>query len=764
MLDDLRVLDHSSGIAGPYCTKLLADAGADVVEVPPDGGDPLAGQGSGGLFEFLHRAKRSVTDRWGLLRGADILVTDQPVDVAALLRRQPRLVAVTLSPFGNDGPLAGAPSTEFTLQAWCGSTGQRGLPDEPPLAAGGRLGEWLTGGCAAVGALAAAREARRSGEGEHVDVAMLDVMATTMVTFPTVFASFAGWPAVTGTGRVVEVPSIEPSSDGFVVFTTNSAQQFADFLVMIERPDLLEDAGLRSAASRFARRGEFLAAVRDYTTRHSTEELLARAALFRIPAAPVLHGGNVEAFEQFAARGVFEDLPGGGRAPRVPYRIAGRPVRAPGPPAPEPGADDGSVDWPARAATAGTRHWALPLDGLRVLDCTAWWAGPSATNVLAALGADVVKVESTARPDLMRYSSSRPPTDPDWWEWGALFHSVNLNKRAVTVDLRRPEGVVLFERLAAGADVVVENYTPRVMEQFGLGWERLHELNPSLLMVRMPAFGLDGPWRERTGFAQTMESLSGMAWLTGRPDGPPVLVRGACDPLAGFHAVFATLVALDARDRDGRGRLVEATMVEAALNAAAEQVMEHGRTGMLLTRHGNRDGNLAPQNVYRCAGDDEWVAVSVADDRQWRALATLIGEPGWVSDPALAEVAGRREQEDRIDERLSRWTAPLTSEEAARRLVAAGVPAAPVVAPRDLARHPQLRHRRLFEDEVHPVTGTHEIPVLPLRFGHVDRWLRRPSPTLGQHNAEVLGEIEPDQARLAALEAEGVLGTRPAGG
>lgn len=187
MLDRLVVLDHSTGIAGPYCTKLLADAGAEVVEVPPEGGDPLAGQGSGGLYEFLHRSKRVASGPWSSLPEADVLVTDQDVDVTGLRRRH-------------------------------------------------------------VGALAAVREARRSGEGEHVDVAMLDVMATTMVTYPSVFASFGGWPTGSGTGRVVEVPSIEPSSDGFVVFTTNSAQQFADFLVMIERPDLLEDEGLRRAA------------------------------------------------------------------------------------------------------------------------------------------------------------------------------------------------------------------------------------------------------------------------------------------------------------------------------------------------------------------------------------------------------------------------------------------------------------------------------------------------------------------------------------
>ena len=231
---------------------------------------------------------------------------------------------------------------------------------------------------------------------------------------------------------------------------------------------------------------------------------------------------------------------------------------------------------------------------------------------------------------------------------------MNVGKQAITLDLARPEGVETFERLALTADVLVENYTPRVMEQFGLGWERLHEINPDLIMVRMPAFGLDGPWRDRTGFAQTMECLTGMAWLTGFADGPPVLVRGACDPLAGMHSVIATLLALIERDRSGGGRLVETAMVEAALNAAAEQVVEFGATGELLQRDGNRGPVAAPQGVYPCAGEDRWVAIAVTTDGQWRSLCSVLGNPTWTDEDALADAEGRRRLHDRIDRRTER--------------------------------------------------------------------------------------------------------------
>jgi crotonobetainyl-CoA:carnitine CoA-transferase CaiB-like acyl-CoA transferase len=763
MLEGVRVVDLTTDIAGPYCTKVLADAGADVVKVEPPAGDPLRTWRSGALFEFLNTSKRSVHgEADDLVAAADLLVAGAPVDVDALWQANPALVVVTITPFGCDGPWAQRPSTEFTLQAACGSTGQRGLPEQPPLAAGGRIGEWVTGTYAALGAVAAYREARRSGKGEHVDVAMLDCMAVTMVTYPSVFASFAGWPELHGTGRAIEVPSVEPSKDGYFNVTTNSAQQFQDFLLMIGRPDLLEDPDLAAATKRFARRDEFLAAVRAHTSQRTTAELLDEAAMYRIPAGPVLDGSTMPEFEQFVARGVFEPNPSGRFVqPRVPFRISGTSPR-PFERAPSPGQHTGTIEWgtasPASDAPHADAPWQLPLAGIRVIDCTAWWAGPAAAAVLSALGADVIKVESVARPDNMRFASARPPTDDQWWEWGALFHGANVNKRGITLDLTQPAGVETFERLAATADVLVENYTPRVMEQFGLGWDHMHEVNPDLIMVRMPAFGLGGPWRDRTGFAQTMECLTGMAWLTGFPDGPPVLVRGACDPLAGMHAVIATLLALIERDQSGGGRLVETVMVEAALNAAAEQVAEYGDTGTVLRRDGNRGPVAAPQGVYPCAGDDRWLALAVVTDEHWSSLAGVVGDAGWAADIASGTTEDRRRNHDAIDAALTRWTSGRDAEEMATALVAAGVPACAVIPSREIVANPQLRSRRLFEVEPHSVTGDHEIPMLPFRFSRVDHWLRSPAPTLGQHNTEVLSEIGLAPPAIDELRRAGIVG------
>jgi len=770
MLDGVRVVDRTTDIAGPYCTKLFTDAGAEVVKVEPPDGDPLRRWRSGGLFEYLNAGKRSITgDDTALVQVADVLVTDRQVDADALWRHNQALVMVTITPFGCDGPWADWPATEFTLQALCGSTGFRGLPEAPPLAAGGRLGEWITGTYAAVAGAAALRSARASGCGELVDVAMLDCMAVTMVSHPSLFAAMAGWPPQRGTGRSIEVPSIEPTADGYVVFTTNSAQQHKDFCTLIGREDLLADAELGRALHRFLRRDEFRAAVWEHTTKLTTAEVLDEAARLRVPAGPVLNGATVTAFAQFAERGVFVQAPSGRfRQPRVPYRISG--VSEPRfRPAPAVSQDDGTIAWPPRQPGAvPDRPWQLPLTGIRVVDCTAWWAGPAATHVLAGLGADVIKVESATRPDLMRYVSVKPPTDDRFYEWGPLFHAANGGKRAVTIDLRRPEGVEVFERLLGTADVMVENYTPRVMDQFGLTWERVHAVNPALVMVRMPAFGLDGPWRDRTGFAQTMECVAGMAWVTGFADRPPVLVRGACDPLAGMHAVLATLMALAARERDhdrgdgGGGRLVEVAMIEAALNAAAEPVIEHEVAGTVLSREGNRGPVAAPQGVYACAGEDRWLALAVATDAQWRALRGVLDTPAWSRDPELDSDAGRRAAHDRMDAELAAWCAGQDADELASRLVGAGVPAGVVLPAREAVYNPQLQHRRLLEVEDHPVTGRHEIAGLPFRYSRVERWITRPAPVLGEHNGQVLGQVA-SPAELEALRAAGVIGERLTG-
>jgi crotonobetainyl-CoA:carnitine CoA-transferase CaiB-like acyl-CoA transferase len=389
---------------------------------------------------------------------------------------------------------------------------------------------------------------------------------------------------------------------------------------------------------------------------------------------------------------------------------------------------------------------------VRVIDATAWWAGPEAGRLLALLGADVVHLETHRRPDGMRMAGGLFIGQPRWWERSAISLSANTGKRGITLDLTQDDGRELLDRLLADADVFLENFSPRVAERFELTPERLHALNPGLIFVRMPAFGLDGPWRDRVGFAQTMEQVTGMAWITGHVDDQPRIPRGPCDPLAGAHAAFAVQVALEDRSRTGQGAFIESTMVEAALNVAAEQVIEWTANGVELQRQGNRAPGFVPQGLYACAGDEHWLAVSVATDAQWAALADVAG------------LTSERDDHDAVDAELAAWAAARELDEAVDALIAAGVPAGAARDPRTISSHPQLVARGFFEEIDHEVIGRHPIAGLPFHFASVDRWLTRPAPTLGEHDAEVLGgELGLDESELARLAEIGVTGTEPVG-
>ena len=774
VLDGLRVLDASTEVAGPYATKLLADAGADVVKVEGPAGDPLrrwtaAGVGlpdgeDSALFRFLNTSKRSVVGRVAdLAAGADVVVGGADLDVDELRRDHPHLVVVSITPHGLTGPWADRPATEFTLQAACGSTGSRGRRDRPPLAVGGRFGEHLAGVHAAVAAVAAWRSGRSTGTGEHVDLSVLEAMALGMNTYGPLFAQLYGVEAPDEPSfRHIDHPSIEPTADGWVGFATIANQQFKDFLVLIERGDLLADEALVDINVRTKRAEEFEAAVQAWTTRRPTEEVIRRASELRVPVAPIGDGATVVDHEQFVARGVFVDGPHG-RQPRVPYRLGDHPGTDFGP-APRLGAHTGEVDWDDRPPPTTDATADLPLAGVRIVDLTCFWAGPSASVTLAALGADVVKVEAVQRPDGMRFTSTRPPGTDQWWEWAPVFCGTNAGKRAVTLDLGATEGRDLLLRLVAGADAVMENFSPRVMEQFDLDWPVIREANPRAVMVRMPGFGLDGPWRDRTGYAPTMEQLTGLAWITGWDDLPPIVPRGPCDPLAGQHAAFALLVALEERDRTGAGLLLEVPMVEAALATATGPIVEAEAYGVVQGREGNRGPGAAPQGVYACAEPERWVALAVATDDQWAALCAVLGGSGLAADPDLAHHAGRRAAGDRVDEVLASWVAGQTAAEAVAALVEVGVPAAEVVSPGAVDRNPQLVARGFFEPLDRAVVGVHRVPSLPYRFASrgAAPWHRTPAPLIGEHNDEVLGgELGLGAEHLERLRNSTVIGERP---
>jgi len=787
-LQDVRVVEISDRIAGSYCGKLLVDAGADVRKIEPPQGDPLrrfsascSSMPDGAdspLFGYLNAGKRSLTwsgagpcgdERYhDELAGADIvLVTATPrqaaelgIDPQRLLADNPRAVVVTISDFGWTGPYADRAASEFTLQAWSGLTGFRGDPAGPPIAIGGDLGEYMGGVLAAFGALALYHRVGRGGPGEHVDLSMLEAI-TLMQSGEWLHSQLLQVPPVS---RTIEVPSIEPAKDGYVGFTMVTGQQWLDFAAMVDCAELTEIPQLRFQIGRWEYRDFIRDRIRPWLAERTVREIVELGQLFRLPIAGLGNGATIRDMAYMTERGIFVRNPAGFHQPRTPWLMSRcRPASLRS--APALGEANDTESWSKREPGPPPSAPQLPLEGIRIIDLTAFWAGPAATHLLAAFGADVVKVESIQRPDGIRYSGGMRSDVDDWWEYGWVFHAMNTNKRSVTLDLGSDEGRRLFTELVADADVVIENFSPRVMDHFGLTADALLAVNPRLVVARMPAFGLDGPWRDRVGFAPTMEQIAGLAWVTGLPDGPPVPPRGACDPLAGVHAAFAVVAALQFAQRSGQGQLVELPMIETVLNATAIQPIEAEVFGVTLSRQGNRGHGWAIQNLYRCAGDDDWVAVTLRTDDQWHALVDLMGRPPWAQDRRFATVAGRRESADDIDRRLQDWFGGQTLRCVVDNLAGVGVPAAPVVSPSLVTDNPQLSDRGFFELLDHPRTGPGRYPRPPFApLGGRSRWLMRPPPTLGEHNEEVLGDLcglsDQDLARLASA---GVIGTRPKG-
>jgi len=503
---------------------------------------------------------------------------------------------------------------------------------------------------------------------------------------------------------------------------------------MIGRPDLVGDARLNSMGGRSRNRELAYEVIRPWLAEHTATEIFELGGLFRVPVAYVGNGRDVLDMEHFQQRGVFATNEAGFQSPRSPFLMHPAPSLRAGIPG-----SQALGPLPLTRPHAGHSD-SRPLDGIRVLDFTAFWAGPAATHLLATLGADVVKIESPTRPDGMRFATTRPPDDPEWVEYSPTFHGTNPGKRSVAIDFSALAGRDLVLRLVEQCDVVVENFTPRVMPNVGLDYDALAARNPDLVMLRMPAFGLDGPWRDHSGFAQTSEQVSGIAWLTGTPAVDPI-VRSTVDPIAGMHGAVAVLAALDRRRRTGAGALIELPMVEVALNVAAEPIVTWSAYDTLLERQGARGPHGAPQGVYACPGEEQWVALSVRNDGMWRALTQVMGDPAWARDPRFATAAARRRRHDAIDERLRAWFDQQERDAAVARLVAAGVHAAPVWNQNLLDELPHLAARGFTQWLDHPVAGAVPYPGTGMRAAQFDVAYRAPAPTVGQHTNEVLREL-----------------------
>ncbi len=755
-LTGLRVVELAGEIAGPYCTKLLSDLGADVTKIEPPTGDPLRRWGPfpggkadperSGLFEYLNAGKRGATidldddvsPSHSLIAHADVLVDGMPpgtldgfgLDAAALAALRPGLVVVRISPFGQHGPLRDRRVTPLTVQAAAGWVNLRD-PDRPPVQAGARIAEYVAGGYAALSALTALRTvSTATSDVVEVDVSVMESLLSTL-PYPMLLAEKMRSLGMPPNAKAGPVMGVVRAADGWLGVNCLTGQHWLDVCAMLGLPEYAEHQIAVMLGG--PERAEFYEKAQPWLSARTVDEIVELSQAMRIPATPVNDGATVLECPQYRDRGFFVEAGRDGwsfRRPGAPFRLSKTPV-LPVRPAPRLGQ-------PVATAAQGTSRFDvdrdMPFEDVKVLDLSTFWAGAYLTCYLGAFGADITKVESIQRPDGFRYSGAYAHEGDRWYERSGMWQATNLNKRDITLDLNSDDGRELARRLVRDADVVVENFSPRVVEQFGLDYESLVALNPDVIQVRMPGFGLAGPWRDYVGWAFNFEGTSGMAAVTGHPDGPPCVLQGPADPIVGVHAGIALLAALEHRRRTGEGQLIEIAQIETAASLAAEPVIEYSMNGVVSQRRGQPSARLpaggVPDSGRRRVGGDLGQRRRRAGPRCFRrgrrgldADATALGDRRY---PYRTGCPGRACAHRRPDVRPSS------------------------------ARCAELLPRcRAFVHRCPPLSGLavhhHAGPV-----GHH----RLPPPTLGQHNDEVLRGLGLTGDEIDDLRARKVIGDR----
>lgn len=402
-------------------------------------------------------------------------------------------------------------------------------------------------------------------------------------------------------------------------------------------------------------------------------------------------------------------------------------------------------------ATAARR----PLEGIRVLDFTQILAGPFCTRLLADLGAEVLHVETSTRSD--RTGATRADRQSPLPDRPGGFHNTNRNKLSITINLKTPEGRALGARLAAVADIIVENFSAGVMKRLELDYERLAPLNPGLIYVSMSGYGHDGPRRDWTSMNMNLQAYTGLMMATGAEGDPPTAISNSWnDYMGGLHAAFGILQALTERRATGRGANLDLAQFESSVSTLGALLLASAINGRAPRRMGNRSDQAAPQGCYRCAGKDDWCVISVQADEQWPALAREIGEPAWAEDPELATLVGRIHRHDELDLRIERWTRELANTEVERRLRAVDVP----------AQHVRRIDEIVDGPEPSPVYGAMELrngtsmrtTRLPFSLGKSAISPPSPSPALGQNTREALQSwLGLSDEEIDALDQAGAL-------
>jgi crotonobetainyl-CoA:carnitine CoA-transferase CaiB-like acyl-CoA transferase len=808
MLSPYRVLDLTDE-RGMLCGQILADLGADVVAVEPPGGSKARNRGP-----FAEGVDRSEASLWWaaysrnkrsieldpessagrerlkeLATEADFLIESaEPGYLAAiglgyehLSALNPGLIYVSISPFGQDGPKANFAATDLTVLAAAGPLALTGDDDRPPLRVGVPQGFLHGSGEAAIGALVAHEERKRSGSGQHVDVSAQQAAA--QATMSMSLATQLGDNVTTRSSGGLKFGPLDmqlrwPAKDGHVAITFLFGSAIGPFTARLM--NWIYEEGFCDEATRdkdwlgytdLLVSGEepveeferVKRVVGDFVATKTKQELLEATLERGVLMAPVTTLEEVITSDQLADRDYFQDVDRG---------VLGRKVRYPGPfakfgesemtyrhaaPArPAPGA---GVAWtaPGRALTSAVNNHRHSLEGLKILDLMWVMAGPAATRSLADYGATVVRIESTTRIDTAR--TIQPFQGGPGPENSGLFQNMNVGKLGLTLDLTSEDGKAVFLDLVRWADVVCESFSPKAMKKWGLGYETLKEANPDIIMLSTCLMGQSGPLATFAGFGNLAAAISGFFPLASWPDRPPAGPFGAyTDYVSPRFTAAAILAAVEYRDRTGKGQYIDQSQGESALHFLTPAILDYTVNGVVQSGDGNRDPQMSPHGVFPVRGDDAWIAIAARNDDDWEMLAGLIGDESLFSDPRFSTLEARKANEDALEAVIAAWTAGQDGLALQQTLQDHNVPAHVVQNSPEMMADPQLAHRGHFVELPHDIHGKTTVEGSRFRLSRTPALVDRAAPTFGRDNFEVLEQILGyDFERIGNLAAAEVL-------
>jgi crotonobetainyl-CoA:carnitine CoA-transferase CaiB-like acyl-CoA transferase len=785
-LEGVRVLDLSEGIAGPFCAKLLADMGAETVKVErPDTGDisrtfgPFPGDDEdierSASFFYLNTSKRSMelditapagratlealVKRFDVVIGCERLI-DSGIAYPEIRSWNPKAVFTSVTGFGEDGPYAGFLSSHLIACAMGGWAQLCGVPEREPLQVGGAISETLTGAYAATATLLAVLGRARHGGGDHVEVSMQQAVLCG-AQIPSLLYELRGIVAerYSSVGSGAGASYMLPTPEGYIGLNALTLPQWRMLCKFLGREDVALSERYRDIS--WALPDERLEEIREIfraaLAGRSAVELFHEAQAQRVPFGLVPDLATLAEFTPHRERGFFQEIEhprcGAVKVPGVAFKSTAVQIQPTRPPLLGEHTAEilEELKEPAPSAEPfeeGGGPNPLPLSGIRVLDLSMFFAGPSLAQILADAGADVIKIESIQRMDGWRGSGTQGAGETPSWEGSPYFNWINRNKRDITLNLKDPRGVAVVKKLVRDADIVIENYTPRVMQNFGLAYDQLREINNRLIMISLSGFGADVSWRDYVAFGMSTEQMSGVAHLTGYEGGEP-LYTGTTggDLFAGVMGAKDVLAALWYRERTGMGQHLDFSQIEACNLYIGDVMTGWGLAKADPGRMGNRHPGYALQGTFQCKGGG-WIAISCKTESQLERLCEAAG----IDDPRGVG----------LDADLGRWIGGQDKMELMQNLQRAGIPAGAVLNGPDLLRDSHLEARGAFVAQDRPGIGLLHYPAQPYRLNATVPPPEKRAPLLGEHIEEVLA----DEAGLSSdeivdLVIDDVTGTVP---